>query len=244
MRSLRSIGSGAAALLVGFALLPSSAVTQDLYVAVAPGFGLQASESEPYGENIAIDADFPSAFGSGDGAAGSVAIGFVLSNMARLEGRLGLHRGTFRETEFGTGERSGEEYILDGRVKSTTFTLEAFYDIPMDAITPYLKVGVGVSSNSYSARLGGAGVAAFDPFDGTPDGYYDAYPDESTTNFAWNVGVGGSTAIAARFDLFAEYQFMAFGDAETGQDGFTDGFRIGGASAHEGLVGIRIRIGP
>ncbi|MBT8094654.1 MAG: hypothetical protein KJP08_07585 [Gammaproteobacteria bacterium] len=39
------------------------------------------------------------------------------------------------------------------------------------SFTPYVKAGLGVTDNSYSARLGGAGVAAFDPFDGVTDGF-------------------------------------------------------------------------
>lgn len=129
------------------------------------------------------------------------------------------------------------------RRESTTFTLEALYDLPLAPVTPYLKAGVGVSRNSYSARLGGAGVAAFDPFDGTPDGYYDAYSDGTTNALTWNVGIGASKPLSSRLDLFGEYQFTAIGDAETGQDDFTDGFGIDGATTHAGLVGIRIRLG-
>lgn len=231
------------ALVLGVIMLPATSSAQGLYGVIAGGYGAQASDSNPYGENIAADSDFPAAFGSGDGPVGIVAIGYALSENARFEGRFGLHRGIFTETEFGTGERAGEEYILDGSLKSATFTVEAFYDFPLKPVTPYLKVGAGVSSNSYAARLGGAGVAAFDPFDGTEDGYYDAYSDETTTSFAWNVGAGASVALSNRFDLFAEYQFITFGDAETGQDDFTDGFQIDGASAHQGIVGIRVRLG-
>lgn len=232
-----------AALVLSALTFPSLSAAQSFYGAVTAGYGIQASDANPYGENIAVDSDFPGTFGSGDGVAGAVAIGYFLSEKTRLEGRVGFHRGSFSETAFGTGARTGEEYILDGNIKSTTFTLEGFYDLPVARVIPYLKAGIGVSSNSYSARLGGAGVADFDPFDGTADGYYDAYSDETTAALAWNVGVGVSTALSSRFDIFAEYQFIALGDAETGQDDFTDGFRIDGASAHEGLVGIRVRLG-
>lgn len=240
---INQIWSVTTAIVLSIIAFPTSSAAQGFYGTIAVGYDTQTSDSGPYGENIAIDSNFPGAFGSGDGAAGMVAIGFALNKQARLEGRAGFHRGSFRETEFGTGERAGEEYILDGGIKSTTFTIEAFYDFPLEPVTPYLKVGAGLSSNNYAARLGGAGVAAFDPFDGTQDGYYDAYSDETTTAFAWNVGAGVSMDLSDRLVIFAEYQLITFGDAETGQDDFTDGFRIDGASAHEGLLGIRVRLG-
>ena len=222
---------------------PTSSAAQGVYGSVAGGYGAQATDSTPYGENIAADPDFPGAFGGGDGTVGSVAIGYALSENARVEGRVGLHRSRFTETEFGTGARDGEEYILDGGIRSATLTVEAAYGLPLGPVAPYVKAGVGVASNGYSARLGGAGVAAFDPFDGTEDGYYDAYSDERTVSFAWTVGAGVSTALSSRLDLFAEYQYLALGDAETGQDDFTDGFRIESSAAHEGLVGLRVRFG-
>lgn len=231
------------ALLLGVVLFPAAATAQSIYLSGAAGHAAQASDSRPYGMNIAIDPDFPGAFASGDGAVGAFAVGYTLGASVRLEGRVGLQRGSFAETQFGTGARAGEKYILDGQIESTTFTFEAFYDFRLVPFTPYLKAGVGVSRNSYSARLGGAGVAAFDPFDGTPDGYYDAYSDETTNGFTWNAGIGASRPLSSRIDLFGEYQFTALGDAETGQDDFTDGFRIDGANTHTGFVGIRIRLG-
>ena len=118
-------------------------------------------------------------------------------------------------------------------------TVEGFYDIPTGtAFTPYLKAGLGVTRNTYSARLGGAGVAAFDPFDGAADGYYDAYADQTKTEFTWNVGAGASYAVSDKVSLFGEYQYVALGDASTGQDSFTDGFGVD-VAAHEILVGLR-----
>jgi len=205
------------------------------------GFSQQISESEPYGTNIAVDPDFPGEFDSGDGGFTSIGIGYGFTEQWRMEGRIGLRRGEFSDTKFGTGERAGEEYILDGDLESTTLTIEGFYDIPTNSIfTPYLKAGLGISRSKYSARLGGAGVAQFDPFDGTTDGYYDSYADQTSTNFSWNIGVGGSVVLSEMFMLFAEYQYISLGDAETKQDDFTDGFKIDNAAAHEALIGIRV----
>ena len=96
-----------------------------------------------------------------------------------------------------------------------------------------------MAHNDYSARLGGAGVAEFDAFDGAADGYYDAYADQSSTEFTWNVGFGGNVALNDQFTLFGEYQYASLGDGSTGQDDFTDGFRVD-ATAHEVLLGVRV----
>lgn len=205
------------------------------------GYSAQASDSKPYGNNIAADPDFPGAFDSGDGGVAALGVGYDFGNNFRLEGRLGYHQGDFNSTRYGTGARAGAEYVLDGKIESTTLTVEGFYDFPTNStIKPYVKAGLGVARNSYSARLGGSGVAGFDAFDGTVDGYYDAYDDQTSTEFSWNVGVGASVLLNDKVTLFAEYQYVSFGDASTGQDAFTDGFRAD-AAAHEILIGVRAR---
>ena len=213
---------------------------EGIYGTALLGMNVQESDSEPYGNNVAVDPDFPDQFDTGDGAVGAVGIGYVVNEQFRVEGRLGLHRADFNSQRFGAGARAGEEYVLDGEFESTTLTVEGFYDIPMNGIfTPYVKAGVGVAYNNYSARLGGTGVAAFDAFDGVADGYYDAYADQSSTEFTWNVGFGGNVALNDQFSLFGEYQYASLGDGSTGQDDFTDGFRVD-ATAHEVLLGVRV----
>lgn len=228
-------------LLVGASVtaLAGAAQAQDLYGTAMIGGSFQATDAEPYGNNIAADADFPGAFDSGDGMVAALGLGYRVNDSFRIEGRLGFHSADFDSTQFGTGARSGAEYTLNGEIKSTTLTLEGFYDLPETAgFRPYVKAGVGVARNSYSARLGGAGVAAFDQFDGTTDGYYDNYADQTETNFSWNVGFGGSYAVSDEMTVFAEYQYVDFGTASTGQDSFTDGFRAD-AAAHEVMIGLR-----
>lgn len=203
------------------------------------GGNFQATDSEPYGNNIAVDPDFPGEFDAGDGFVGGVGVGYDFGNQFRVEGRLAFRNSDFNETQFGTGARDGEEYILDGSFQSTSITLEGFYGIETGSdIKPYVKAGIGVSRNDYDARLGGAGVAAFDAFDGTADGFYDNYADGSSTEFAWNVGFGASYVVDDQITLFGEYQYVSAGAVETGQDSFTDGFGIDSTS-HELLIGIR-----
>lgn len=203
------------------------------------GLSVQSSDSNPYGNNIAVDPDFPADFSTGDGVVGAVGLGYDFGNNFRIESRLGFHRGEFSSLAFGTGARAGSDYVLDGEIESTTLTVEGFYDIPANtAITPYLKAGIGAARNDYSARLGGTGVAAFDAFDGVADGYYDGYADRDSTEFTWNVGFGASMPVSDRLTVFGEYQYVSLGDASTGQDAFTDGFRVD-ADAHEFMIGLR-----
>lgn len=238
MKNLSKKSVAGALLALGLSLNASAA---GLYGSIQLGYSEQASESEPYGNNIAVDADFPAEFDAGDSVVGGVGIGYRFNDNFRLEGRLAYRNSDFNETQFGTGERNGSEYILNGEISSTTLTVEGFYDFSnSSAFTPYIKAGIGVSDNDYSARLGGAGVAAFDPYDGTTDGYYDNYADDSSTEFSWNVGFGGSYDLSDKTALYVEYQYTVFGDVRTGQDSFTDGFKIDDAAANELMVGVRI----
>ncbi len=171
-----------------------------------------------------------------------IGVGYVVNDQFRIEGRVSFREASFNSREIGTGARAGEEYILNGKLKSTTLTVEGFYDIDTGTdFTPYVKAGAGVARNEYAAKLGGAGLAAFDAFDGAVDGYYDAYDDQTSTEFTWNVGLGLNYAINDQISLVGEYQYVSLGDVQTGQDAFTDGFEIDGATAHEVSVGINYR---
>lgn len=232
-------------LMLGIAMAlatPSLALAEGFYATVLLGFSKQASDSEPYGNNIALDADFPGEFDAGDSAVGGIGLGYKFNDQLRLEGRIAFREGSFDERHVGTGERDGEEYILNGDISSTTLTVEGFYDFQnQTSFTPYLKAGIGVSDNSYSARLGGAGVADFDAFDGATDGYYDAYSDGDSSELSWNVGFGANFELSERISIYAEYQYATFGDVETGQDSFTDGFKIDNISTNEVAAGLSVR---
>lgn len=221
---------------------PSITLAQGLYGSASLGYSTSASDSEPYGNNIAVDADFPAKFDNDTATVGSIGLGYRLNENVRVEGRLAYRKNEFNETQYGTGARNGHDYVLNGELSSKTFTLEGFYDFPnATALTPYVKAGLGVSKNEYSARLGGNYVAAnFDRFDGTVDGYYDNYADGDSTEFSYTVGFGGSYDVSPRVALYGEYQYITFGDVKTGQDSFTDGFKVDDASAHELMAGVRV----
>lgn len=220
---------------------PSIALADGYYAAFQLGDSQQVNDAKAYGSNIALDADFPRAFDAGDGTVGGVGIGYIFSEKLRLEARLAYRDSSFNEREIGTGARDGEEYILNGDVKSTSLAFNGFYDFPnKSAFTPFITAGLGVSDNSYSARLGGAGVSAFDQFDGSVDGYYDAYAGGDSTDFTWNIGLGGSVMLSDKASIYGEYQYVNFGDVKTGQDSFTDGFKIDDLASHEFVLGVRV----
>lgn len=228
-------------------LAPSIALAEGFYFSTQLGYSIQATDSEPYGNNIAVDPNFPGKFDSGDSATAGIGLGYAFTDQFRLEARIGTRDSNFDDTKFGTNndpageDRAGEEYVLNGEIESTTYTIEGFYDFAnRSKFTPYIKAGIGIADNSYSARLGGAGVAAFDAFDGEVDGYYDAYSDGSSSEFAWNAGVGGHYELTEAVSIYGEYQYGSFGDVKTGQDLFTDGFTIEGITANELVVGFRV----
>ncbi|USH05519.1 outer membrane beta-barrel protein [Grimontia kaedaensis] len=221
----------------------TSTFAEGVYVTVLAGKSYQATDSEAYGNNIAVDADFPNDFDSGDGEVGTIGLGYVVNESFRIEGRLGYRESDFNSTRFGSGARNGEEYALVGKLESTTLTVEGFYDIDTGTgLSPYIKGGLGIARNKYSAKLGGQGVQGFfDSLDGTVDGFYDDYPDKTETEFTWNVGLGASYSLNESFTVVGEYQYVSLGDAQTYQDSFTDGFQIDRATAHEVALGLRYR---
>lgn len=229
-------------LSIAFALIaPSLAQAEGFYGTAQLGASQQINDSAAYGNNIAVDADFPAEFDAGDGTVGSIGVGYIINSQFRVEGRIGYRESSFNEQQFGTGARDGEEYILNGEIESYTYTIEGFYDFANStAFTPYLKAGLGIADNSYSAKLGGAGVAAFDAFDGAADGYYDAYADDDSTEFSWNLGFGVNYELTESASIYGEYQYASLGDVMTGQDSFTDGFMIDGLSTNELSIGVRV----
>jgi opacity protein-like surface antigen len=231
-------------LALGLAIVlaaPSFAFAEGFYASAQLGGSIQATDSGAYGNNIALDSDFPSEFEAGDGGVGAIGIGYAFTKNLRLEGRISYREASFNEQQLGTGARAGEEYVLNGDLDSTSLTIEGFYDFANGtAFTPYLKAGLGIADNSYSARLGGAGVAAFDTFDGAADGYYDNYADGDSTELTWNIGAGGSYQVNDSLAIYGEYQYANLGDISTGQDSFSDGFKIDDITAHEVMVGVRV----
>ncbi|KVX01183.1 outer membrane protein [Shewanella frigidimarina] len=232
------------ALCIATALVfPSLAQAEGFYTTAQFGYSQQANDVTPYGNNIATDSDFPGEFDASDSPVGGIGFGYAFNEQYRIESRLSYRDASFNDTQFGTGARDGEEYTVNGNLESTTLTIEAFYDFANSTpFTPYIKAGVGVAFNSFSTRLGGAGVAAFDTFDGAEDGYYDAYSDDNSTELSWNIGVGANFAVSKTVSVYGEYQYASFGDVNTGQDAFTDGFNIDNASAHEVMLGLRVAL--
>ncbi|WP_342807738.1 outer membrane beta-barrel protein [Alteromonas sp. M12] len=230
------------AISIAVALIaPSIAQAGGFYGTAQLGASQQINESQAYGNNIAVDADFPAEFDTGNGTVGNIGIGYIINQQFRVEGRIGYRESSFDQQRFGTGAREGEEYILNGEIESFTYTIEAFYDFANSTpFTPYVKAGLGIADNSYSAKLGGAGVAAFDPFDGTTDGFYDAYPDGESTEFSWNLGLGVNYQLTESALVYTEYQYTSLGHVMTGQDSFTDGFMIDDLATNELSIGVRI----
>ena len=220
-------------IIAGLALSISTAsYANGFYGTVMVGASSQTEDSQPYGSNLAIDPDFPSAFDSGDGKFGALGLGYRFNSRLSVEARLGVHKSDFNSVRAATGERAGEVFTLDGDIGSRTLTVEGIYSIPTNsAFSPYLKAGIGVSRNKYSLLLGQS-------VDGSATQFYDGYADDTSTEFTWNVGFGASYALNKSTELFGEYQYVSFGDVQTGQDAFTDGFEVD-AAANEVSIGLR-----
>lgn len=238
-------------LSIAVALATTSLVqAEGFYVTAQVGISEQSTDSKPTGNNLAVDPTFPDNFESGDGTVAGIGIGYAFNDNIRVEGRISNRDGSFDQSKMGAGDRADQAFALVGEIESTTYSVEAFYDFTNSSIfTPYVKAGVGISDNSYSAKLGGSGVAGFfDSIDGTSDGFYTGYTDGDSTEFSWNVGIGGNIEISKSTSIFLEYQYVTFGDVESGQDSLdfgggetNDGFGIDGADANEFIVGINVK---
>ncbi|XQF91654.1 outer membrane protein (plasmid) [Pseudoalteromonas espejiana] len=42
---------------------------------------------------------------------------------------------------------------------------------------------------------------------------YDAYADDDSTEFTWNIGAGVNYQVTKAISLYTEYQYIEFGDA-------------------------------
>ncbi|MEM1181911.1 MAG: outer membrane beta-barrel protein [Acidobacteriota bacterium] len=216
------------------------------YFSAGVGYSEADSDAQPFGQNIAIDPDFPQDWETDSDSAYFLGLGYAVSDNFRLELRYSDRSVETDDTNFGTGARDGFDYNVQFEAGVPVWTLEAFYDFRAgEAFRPYIKVGAGYATTESQATL----VSDTDPLFPlvlgplgflNEDGRYP-YFEQSEDNFAWVVGLGFRLRLSERFDLIAEVQHLNVGDVRTAADDFTDGFAIEDLALNEASVGLNLR---
>ena len=118
-----------------------------------------------------------------------------------------------------TGDLSGDFTALKGEVESTTLMWTGFYDFAsIGNVQPYAKAGIGAVLNNASASSAGAyysPVWASTAIENTTVTGI-AYPGDSDTEFAWELGGGLAMPLNDRLMVDLGYQYVDAGESETG----------------------------
>ncbi|XQF93962.1 outer membrane beta-barrel protein (plasmid) [Pseudoalteromonas espejiana] len=80
---------------------PTLASAEGFYGTAHIGYSSQANDSQAIGNNIAVDADFPSEFDAGDGSVGSIGLGYQFNPQFRVEARISYHDTDYSESKVG-----------------------------------------------------------------------------------------------------------------------------------------------
>jgi opacity protein-like surface antigen len=224
-----------AALLLSSALLPLPSFAEGLagvYVAPRLGYGsVHRTYKNSDGEKI--DSQTKSA------AVLGLAAGYdfkkALSLPMRLELEYARLGSTSKKYHFNDGVDAEDSKITLG---ASTLFANAYFDFHNpSAFTPYVSVGLGFSSLSAKASSVGH-------FDG--DGYDETYGKKTTTNFAWNLGVGAAWNITDRIALDLGYRYASLGKAKTKpgydnieKESFDLWVKAERVTAHQFLLGAR-----
>ena len=168
-------------------------------------------------------------------------VALVLPGMAKAEGT-GMYLApkflmTIQET--GTIERSGmggvdeySQFTLGGALAAgydfwPQYLVPLYYDFRNDsAFVPYIGAGIGMSFNylGFDLHRGGSAVSR----------------DESTTNFAWNVGAGVAYNVNDALYIDAAYRYVDLGYTEASGALNGDQIKVGSRPYnHEFMLGLR-----
>lgn len=116
---------------------------------------------------------------------------------------------------------------MDCTWNSSTLFANLYYDFRNDsAFVPYIGAGIGMSFNylGFDLHRGGSAVSR----------------DESTTNFAWNVGAGVAYNVNDALYIDAAYRYVDLGYTEASGALKGDQIKVGSRPYnHEFMLGLR-----
>lgn len=166
-------------ILVAVVLVPASVTAQEnLYVEFAPGVSFLGDIDL---ENELATAEMDAGFVVGG------AVGANITDSVRAEFNVSYREQDFDELDTDLGAAPGV-----GDAGTTTIMVNAIYDVAVDfPITPYVGAGIGL------------GVVTIDSDTST----CFVCVDDTDVQFAWNLMVGGSTAVTEQISLSAGYRY-------------------------------------
>ena len=116
---------------------------------------------------------------------------------------------------------------MDCTWNSSTLFANLYYDFRNDsAFVPYIGAGIGMSFNylGFDLHRGGSAVSR----------------DESTTNFAWNLGAGVAFNINEHFAIDAGYRFVSLGYNDVSVTSAGNKYNVGNRPyENEFMLGLR-----
>lgn len=182
------------------------------------------------------------------------AIGWDFGNSFRIETEFRRRSpNTKNETLFGLNEAnsvndmgmpladiSGNTFNYDGSLRSSSLMANVYYDFDRTGlpITPYIKGGAGIAFNKVETQLD-ATLAVADQFGATFNNV--VFNENSSTDFAWNIGAGLSIPISQGAMIELEYLHADLGNATTQFDALGDAIRFSDIESDDFTIGLRIK---
>ncbi len=248
--------AGAAAVLLVPLLLPIGAVAEDTgadpdgadrnwYGRISTGYIFAGGDADFFGTTTSVYGGTPR-IEMDEGGQFSLAFGTHLPGGWRLEGDFGyLNLNTDTDSYSGTGDRTDDRFLLDGEIEAFVFMLNVIHDFDVGnrRLKPFVKGGIGVAYNEATAELDidyDSPLWIGTAFEGERLRDY-AYPEGSTTEFAWNLSAGVRLALARQFSLTLEYGLIDLGEALTETDEFGDAIGFSDLLSEQLLIGIDYR---
>lgn len=243
----------AAALMM--AALSADLMADDNVGQSAPGSGWYGGLSTSHlfsGSDIDVFGPTSSAYGGmptfelDDGQRVALSVGYRWSERWRFEGELGYQSLTSDTTTLsGFGDRLGDTFSLDSDLDSWTLMFNGIYepDLSFARLRPFAKLGLGVARHRGDATLDvqyNAPLWNNTPFEGLTV-IDNPFPRDYQTSFAWQVGVGLTTALYERLSLDLEYGFANLGDAYSANNENGDALSFDSVASQRFSLGLNYR---
>ncbi len=227
------------ALFLASLIFPFSAVAADfsgVYLTPKVILGFQQGTGHFYINN-AEPGNTSKSLGSRAVFGGALALGYNFSKTLDMPVRLELEYSLFSTASRSyTKTPTGLAYTGSFKIKSEIQSLfaNAYFDINTGtAFTPYVGAGLGIAFNRYAASLvenGGFNTNA-------------SLGSRTSTNFAWNIGLGVSYAFTDTISADLGYRYAQFGKGSThtyADNTYTIKSKSGTISMHQIMLGLRI----
>jgi opacity protein-like surface antigen len=211
------------------------------YAGLSTSYLFAGSDIDVHGSSVSVFGGMPT-FELDDGQSIALSAGYRWSNRWRIEGQLGYQRLTSDTTTLtGLDDRLGDTFSLDSDLDSWSLMVNGIYepDLAFARIRPFVKLGLGVARHRADATLDvqyDAPLWNGTSFEGVTVSD-SPFAHDYQTSFAWQAGIGFTTALYERLSLDVEYGFADLGDANSALD------ENGDALTFENVASQRVSLG-